>query len=787
MLCSASFLHAQYKVRFIVKEATSIKHDSVFIAGTFNNWDSLANSNYRLKPIGNNEFSIVLNISKGVHRFKITRGNWATVEKQFNGDEIPDHICNIKSDTTFSNTVIAWRDQLIVDKWVTLSQVRADTARINIYTSLANIYAFYPEWYNGDSALYYAGKALSVLQRFKNSDEFKSTTQANYIELLMRNQEVTASLLHTLGNYPKALELRLENLKLAETVKNNSFTLFIHRSILADYISMKDYKNVLNYARRMQVLLQKENTNDDHYLFFKQIANLNMAEAFYNLAMLDSCLHYAKMAYNYNQEYDQGVIWAKEIHAAYANKYIADVYAKRSDFNSALVHYRISLSTALSRGIYHIGALSEKGISTLFQKQGQTDSALYHAKHALSILHNNELDIKSWGENADSYIIEITPIIASLYKEKNQPDSAYKYLQLSVDLRDSLYTLDKIRQFQTLSFNESVRQQQMLQQADENRRQYEEKLKFYGLIGGLLIVMIIALLLYRNNKQKQKINLSLEKQKVEIENALDELKKTQSQLIQSEKMASLGELTAGIAHEIQNPLNFVNNFSDVNRELLAEMNTEINKGNLDEAKALAQDVIDNEEKINHHGKRADAIVKGMLQHSRSNSNQKEPTNINKLADEYLRLAYHGLRAKDNSFNSSIETNYDPAIENIMVISQDVGRVLLNLYTNAFYAVMEKKKQSLNGYEPIVTVCTKRLGSPSGGGKVEISVKDNGNGIPQKILDKIFQPFFTTKPTGQGTGLGLSLAYDIVKAHGGVLDVTTKEGEGSVFIIELPEV
>jgi signal transduction histidine kinase len=258
-------------------------------------------------------------------------------------------------------------------------------------------------------------------------------------------------------------------------------------------------------------------------------------------------------------------------------------------------------------------------------------------------------------------------------------------------------------------------------------------------------------------------------------------------------MASLGELTAGIAHEIQNPLNFVNNFSDVNQELLAELKEEADKGNISEVKAIADDVIDNEQKINHHGKRADSIVKGVLQHSRASSGQKELTDINKLADEYLRLSYHGMRAKDKSFNAEYKTDFDESIGKINVVPQDIGRVLLNLYNNAFYAVNEKTKSigSLqpdqgNSYVPKVpkvptfTIVTKKSND-----KVLISVKDNGNGIPQNVVDKIFQPFFTTKPTGQGTGLGLSLAYDIVKAHGGEIKVETEEGEGSEFLIQLP--
>ncbi|HEY3386278.1 MAG TPA: ATP-binding protein [Saprospiraceae bacterium] len=302
--------------------------------------------------------------------------------------------------------------------------------------------------------------------------------------------------------------------------------------------------------------------------------------------------------------------------------------------------------------------------------------------------------------------------------------------------------------------------------------------------------------------------IRLKEEKARTEVALAELKAAQAQLIQAEKMASLGELTAGIAHEIQNPLNFVNNFSEVNTELIEEMREELQSGNTEEAISIANDIAENEQKINHHGKRADAIVKGMLQHSRTSSGVKEPTDINALADEYLRLAYHGLRAKDKTFNASMKTDFDPSIGKVDIIPQDIGRVILNLITNAFYAVNEKQKSLLTptliqtpypltrgvDYIPTVIVRTKKHLPLAGGrglneanpiGYIEITVTDNGNGIPQSALDKIFQPFFTTKPTGQGTGLGLSLSYDIVKAHGGELKVETKEGEGTEFTIILP--
>jgi two-component system NtrC family sensor kinase len=275
------------------------------------------------------------------------------------------------------------------------------------------------------------------------------------------------------------------------------------------------------------------------------------------------------------------------------------------------------------------------------------------------------------------------------------------------------------------------------------------------------------------------------KQRNELQETVKELQATQAQLIQQEKLASLGELTAGIAHEIQNPLNFVNNFSEVSMELIEEMEEEMAKGDMEEANAIAADIKQNLEKIRHHGKRADGIVKGMLQHSRASSNIKEPTNLNTIADEYFRLAYHGLRAKDKSFNAELVSNLDPNLPSVNMVSQDVGRVLLNMFTNAFYAVHQKQKTIGGDFKPKVEVSTRTL-TTAKGREVEIIVKDNGSGIPDAIKDKIMQPFFTTKPAGEGTGLGLSLSYDIiVKAHKGHININSKEGEGSEFIITLP--
>ncbi len=315
---------------------------------------------------------------------------------------------------------------------------------------------------------------------------------------------------------------------------------------------------------------------------------------------------------------------------------------------------------------------------------------------------------------------------------------------------------------------------------------------FAGIIViALLFGFIIYFLLSYRNKQKD-YNLSqlqkeeINDQKIILEKTLMELKATQTQLIHHERMASLGELTAGIAHEIQNPLNFVNNFSEINQEMIEELKVELRGGNLDEVIAIANDLQQNEEKINHHGKRADAIVKSMLQHSRTNTGERQLTDINVLCDEFLKLSYQGLRAKDKTFNAVptsivLTTHFDPDLPKINVSQQDIGRVMLNLFNNAFYAVNQKSKTGATNYKPEVSVSTS-----AENGQLVIKVKDNGIGISDAIRDKIMQPFFTTKPTGEGTGLGLSLSYDIVvKGHGGSIQVNSVDGKGTEFIVILP--
>ena len=400
-------------------------------------------------------------------------------------------------------------------------------------------------------------------------------------------------------------------------------------------------------------------------------------------------------------------------------------------------------------------------------QQKRMDSAFYFAKE----VYNNSKKANLTKQ------LEALAIMGDYYRALPNTDSTLVYLQSYYTLKDSLYGDKVVEQAQIMAYDDMQRQKELIAE----KAAFQNKIILYFLCTVALFLTGLAFVFWRNKRKEQRAKRIVQQQKEELEQTLEKLKSTQSQLIQSEKMASLGELTAGIAHEIQNPLNFVNNFSEVSIELMEEMEAEIDKGDLEEAKTIAIDIKQNLEKINYHGKRADSIVKGMLQHSRAGNNVKEPTDINAVADEYLRLAYHGLRAKDKSFNAELETHFDANLPKVNLISQDIGRVLLNLFTNSFYATHQKQKATKGEYKPLVSVTTILKNE-----RVEITVKDNGIGIPDAIKDKIMQPFFTTKPTGEGTGLGLSLSYDIiVKTHGGTIGIDSKENEYTIFTIRLP--
>jgi signal transduction histidine kinase len=418
---------------------------------------------------------------------------------------------------------------------------------------------------------------------------------------------------------------------------------------------------------------------------------------------------------------------------------------------------------------YHVGkATNNLGLSETYRYLSNADSSYFFAKQSIKELRRlREIQM---------FDIDIASAYHNLYEHFlhfNQPDSAFRYLELSQVERSRLIErkIANMAAFQQVLLN----REREIGDLEKENLSIQNRYRTYFFVIVLFVFLIIGAILLRANRQKLKANLLLEAQKEEIQSALHQLKSTQSQLIQSEKMAGLGELTAGIAHEIQNPLNFVNNFSEVSAELVEEIQ-DIRRKTQDKATSseedeILEDIKQNLEKINHHGKRADSIVKGMLEHSKTGSGVKELTDLNALADEFLRLSYQSFLAKDPDFKVELQTNLDPDLPKISVIPQDIGKVLLNLYSNAFYAVNERSKTD-PAFKPLVQLTTRNLG-----GKIQVGVKDNGPGIPDAIKSKIFQPFFTTKPTGQGTGLGLSLSYDIVKAHGGELKVETNTGEG----------
>ena len=626
-----------------------------------------------------------------------------------------------------------------------------DSVKINVYLELTSYYCV--SW--PDSAIQFAEKGLALAYKLKlplNQIDLHSSMSIAYGEK---------------GNFSLALEHAFRAMEIAKRIKDKYYITQSNLYIGIAYSSSGDHRKALFYHKL--VLNDLENLNrsglDERILMFL------LGQSYYELHEFDSALFYTK------RSYDLDIV--DSYHWAVPYLDMGKLAEHKGQFIEALSFYKASISREISdvaQADYIKGYLAIAGVLKRFNN----DSSIYYAKKAYRIANSTSLY---------SYSYQASELLKLLYKQNNQIDSAFKYQELMVVEKDSLFNRDKLNQMQRITYEDEKRQNSL----KAERERLTNQIKLYSLISSLVVILTIVFLLVRNSLFKQRAFNLLQKQKSDLdvqkskaEQTLIELRATQSQLIQSEKMASLGELTAGIAHEIQNPLNFVNNFSEVNTELIDELEAEMNKGDIEEAKAIAKDIRENEQKINHHGKRADAIVKGMLQHSRSSSGVKEPTDINALCDEYLRLAYHGLRAKDNTFNAKFETRFDESLGKIYVVPQDIGRVILNLITNAFYAVAEKKRQSSDGYEPMVTVSTipSRSSLGAAGGEVLIKIKDNGIGIPQNVLDKIFQPFFTTKPSGQGTGLGLSLSYDIVKAHGGELKVETEEGKGSEFIIEL---
>ena len=620
-----------------------------------------------------------------------------------------------------------------------LSTAKSETSKTQLVIELSE--AFFVT--NIDSAIYYARLGEQRARSFKE-------------DKLQLKGMLTLSNALSERDIPKSMQVSFEALQLAEKLDDQNALAECYLQIGLLYFYLGNGDLYIDYLKKAIIVYKR--LNEFAHVFENYV---EIGGAYADIKP-DSARFYLNLAAN-----DQA-----QKKSPYYNYYWG-ITESDTDPTRAMTFFQQSLHLSQSNHDLRSISLASRWLSILYQKLGHLDSSIAAAGKGLFAAQQLKFN---------RGIIYNSEQLISVYKKLNQSDSAYKYMSIMLSARDSLLSQEKFNEIQRSVISE----QQRVLTLQSEKKSFENRIKLFALFGIVLVLFAFVLSFYRNQRRiKRSNNLlkiqsdELNKKRNELEQSLNSLRATQSQLIQSEKMASLGELTAGIAHEIQNPLNFVNNFSEVSNELIDEMNIELDKGDVTEAKAIAADVKSNLEKITHHGQRAADIVKGMLQHSRSSAGIKEPTDINALCDEYLRLSYHGLQAKDKSFNATIKTDFDASLEKVNIIPQDIGRVILNLLTNAFYVVDEKKKSGVENYEPTVSVTTAKVNN-----NIQISIADNGNGIPQKISDKIFQPFFTTKPTGQGTGLGLSLSYDIVKAHGGEIKVETKEGEGTIFIIQL---
>jgi two-component system NtrC family sensor kinase len=617
-----------------------------------------------------------------------------------------------------------------------LKKAKQDTGQVRILTLLCNDYRFLKP----DSAFFYGQRALTLARQINYPKG-----EANALYLLGFTNEA-------IGNYPKALELNLKSLHIAE---NNDLKLIKGQALQRIGVM---YRESDNLPKAMEYVRESKKIFDAIHNTPMSVSSQNMIGInFYLNGQLDSALTHCLLAYDNMNRFNVNWMRAPTLNA------LGNIYAQKGNLPLALDCFRKSLVYAEKEGNYRSAFRATYRIANLYQKSNVTDSSIYYAEKSLKFAQKG-----IFYEN----IISAGSLLADIYERQGKnAQKVIQYHKMVIAAKDSLFNYNKINALQNLTdFDEKERQYEIETATTAIQNQNRQ----YALLAGLGVFLLIALILYSNNRQKQKANQVLA-------NTLSKLKSTQTQLIQSEKLASLGELTAGIAHEIQNPLNFVNNFSELSVELAQELKEEIKKPEKDWEliEDLAEDLSQNQEKINLHGKRASSIVKGMLEHSRASTGVKELTDINKLAEEYLRLAYHGLRAKDMNgsttrFNADFKTDFDENLPKIEVIPQDMGRVLLNLINNAFWAVKTVEK-------PEVVVKTELSNN-----KLIIKITDNGTGMTDEVKAKIFQPFFTTKPTGEGTGLGLSLAYDIVtKGHGGTIECKSAEGEGTTFMVKLP--
>jgi signal transduction histidine kinase len=643
-------------------------------------------------------------------------------------------------------------------------------SQINDSLTLGNLYNIYGMMYSMqnkfDTSHPFYEKAIEIISRQND----KASLSSMYVNNGIAYQQQS--------NYAQALTNFQQALNVSEQAKDEEGEAYVYVNMAITYNSLNDLKKAeKSYLNAIELGKKLNLKNVLAYSY------ANLASVYEGLDEYDKQYDFAMRASELGKEIADKGIEASSLSRA------AGALAYKNRFEEAeKLNRRAIVVAELSNQPYNIYQVY-RGMGFILKLQNKYSEAIPYFEKAFQSLAASDLyDV----EVGKSYMD-----LSECYEKTGNFKKALATYKIAAKISDSTTARENVKKATELALNYEFEKKQQLQKAEQAKKDADAKRiknQQYFIITALgivvLAVIIIASIQFKNNRHRQKAYTLLQKQKRETdehrekaETTLSELKSTQAQLIHSEKMASLGELTAGIAHEIQNPLNFVNNFSDINKEIIAEVFDEIEKGNYHEVKTLAKNIEDNEEKINHHGKRADAIVKGMLQHSRKNTGQKEPTDINALCDEYIRLSYHGLRAKDKNFNADFKTDFDESIGKINIVPQDIGRVLLNLFNNAFYAVKPPNPLKGKQWKPLVSVQTKNIND-----RIEIRVEDNGNGIPQNIIDKIFQPFFTTKPTGEGTGLGLSLSYDIItKEHKGSIKVESKEGEGSVFTIQLPVV
>lgn len=574
-----------------------------------------------------------------------------------------------------------------------------------------------------------------------------------------------------LGRYPEALEDYFKALKIREELDEKLGISSSTNGIGTIYFYQGKFDDALDYYFKAVKIAEEIN-----YASGIEMGYANVGEVFLKKKDFAKANEALNKALTVSQQTKN-----KEV-ASFITYLMGGMHLQQQQYPEAMAAYQNAITIATDLGSREYICRSWLGLADVFMAINNYDSALHYTSLGLQLA--NEIGYTEL--QRDAY-----ESLSHIYEERRDGMTALKYHKLFKSFADSINNQQTEKRAMNLAAEYEYSKKELLLKTEFESRNSRQNWIIFSAFAALVSSLVVVVLIYRSRTREKKSNHLLQQKNKEIdaqrntlEKALAELKATQHQLIQSEKMASLGEMTAGIAHEIQNPLNFVNNFSDVSVELINELVEESDKGNVEEVKAIANDLVQNLGKISHHGQRAAAIVKGMLQHSRNSNGVKEATDINALCDEYLRLAYHGLRAKDKSFNATFETRLDPTIGKQMVMPQELGRVLLNLINNAFYAVSKKEKEvnDASRYAPTVSIETRNTAQG-----VEIRIADNGTGIPPQLTDKIFQPFFTTKPTGEGTGLGLSLSYDIItKGHQGQLNVVTEQNEGTTFIIQIPK-